>query len=84
MLNDAKQRNEALGEAYTQLHAEYLTLKASQLKEQHLEAHQQQAHQTAYGGSGGELGYDAGMSFTGTGSDRLNLDMFVFPDSYPT
>ncbi|KAK0635613.1 hypothetical protein B0T17DRAFT_481464 [Bombardia bombarda] len=34
MLNDAKQRNDDLGQAYATLHAEYMTLKASQFKDQ--------------------------------------------------
>jgi len=34
MLNEAKQRNDVLGQAYANLHAEYVALKAAQLKEQ--------------------------------------------------
>ncbi len=33
MLNDAKQRNETLSQAYAELHAEYVKLKASQLND---------------------------------------------------
>ncbi len=34
MLSEAKQRNDVLGQAYASLHAEYVALKASQLKDQ--------------------------------------------------
>ena len=33
MLNDAKSRNDVLSQAYTELHAEYVKLKTSQLSE---------------------------------------------------
>ena len=33
MLNDAKQRNDVLSQAYAALHSEYVSLKSSQLKE---------------------------------------------------
>ncbi len=33
MLSDAKQRNDVLSQAYATLHAEYVALKTSQLKE---------------------------------------------------
>jgi AP-1-like transcription factor len=38
MLNDAKSRNEVLTQAYASLHAEYVQLKASELKEQAYQA----------------------------------------------
>ena len=34
MLTDAKQRNDVLGQAYAALHAEYISLKTAQIKEQ--------------------------------------------------
>ena len=33
MLNEAKQRNDVLSQAYATLHSEYVSLKASQLKD---------------------------------------------------
>ncbi|KAK4113951.1 hypothetical protein N656DRAFT_608370 [Canariomyces notabilis] len=67
MLNDAKQRNDVLSQAYAELHAEYVALKASQLKDhgypQHVDVAYSDPHSI-------ELG-------TGLG---LDLDMFTYSD----
>ncbi|KAK5661378.1 hypothetical protein OQA88_11277 [Cercophora sp. LCS_1] len=67
MLSEAKQRNDVLGQAYAALHAEYISLKTSQLKEQ--------GYQT-------DLTYTQAMGGmpTSTTADDLNLDMFVYQD----
>ena len=64
MLNDAKQRNDVLGQAYATLHAEYIALKTSQLKDQSYQA---------------ELAYHPSMGLNG-GSEGLDLDMYVYSD----
>lgn len=65
MLSEAKQRNDVLGQAYAALHAEYISLKTSQLKEQ--------------GGYQTDLTYTQAMGMPNPGDD-LNLDMFVYSD----
>lgn len=76
MLNEAKQRNDVLGQAYATLHAEYVQLKTSQLKDQQLE-HQPRA---VYGSSGAaDLVFDPSMgAMTGAGNERLDMDLFVY------
>jgi hypothetical protein len=75
MLNDAKQRNNVLGQAYATLHAEYVQLKTAQRKEQQLEG-LPGAH---YGGS--DLIFDPTMgAMTGASSERLDLDLFAYSD----
>jgi AP-1-like transcription factor len=64
MLNEAKSRNDVLSQAYAALHAEYVALKAAQLKDQ-------QSYQT-------ELVFDPTMGMTN--NDRLDMDLFVYPD----
>ena len=66
LLDDAKQRNDVLSQAYAALHAEYVALKASQLNEQ---SYPQQYDVGPYGGGGG-----------GGGVDGLEMDVFVYPD----
>ncbi|KAK3360094.1 hypothetical protein B0T25DRAFT_565036 [Lasiosphaeria hispida] len=66
MLSDAKQRNDVLGQAYASLHAEYISLKASQLKDQSYAA---------------DLGYSPTMGMP-TANDGLDLDMFVYSDMH--
>jgi hypothetical protein len=76
MLNEAKQRNDVLGQAYATLHAEYVQLRTSQLKEQQLE----QSH-AAYGSSGAGLLFDPNMgAMTSTNADRLDMDLYVYTD----
>jgi AP-1-like transcription factor len=73
MLNEAKQRNDILGQAYAALHAEYVQLKASQFKDYQQQPPQmQQPDPLAYGTS-------ATMPLA-TGNDRLDMDLFVYGD----
>ncbi|KAK1836212.1 AP-1-like transcription factor YAP1 [Podospora conica] len=66
MLTDAKQRNDVLGQAYAELHSEYILLKTSQLKEQSSYPTEQQ------------LAYPSmGMP---TAGDGLDMDLFVYSD----
>lgn len=66
MLTDAKQRNDVLGQAYAELHSEYILLKTSQLKDQSGYPTEQQ------------LAYPAmGMP---TAGDGLDMDLFVYSD----
>ena len=64
MLNDAKQRNDVLGQAYAALHAEYVTLKNSQIKDYTAELYGQ-------------------ASMAMPGSDRLDMDLYMFADLTP-
>ncbi|KAK1754551.1 AP-1-like transcription factor YAP1 [Echria macrotheca] len=64
MLNEAKQRNDVLGQAYATLHAEYLALKAAQLKEQ--------GYQT-------DLAYGSAMGMSASG-DNVDYSEFVYSD----
>ncbi|KAK3325450.1 hypothetical protein B0H66DRAFT_124395 [Apodospora peruviana] len=69
MLNDAKQRNDVLGQAYAALHSEYISLKSSHYKDQ------------AYHSSDAHLSYNPSMSVSGSNSnDRLDMDLYVYPD----
>jgi AP-1-like factor len=75
MLNDAKQRNDVLSQAYATLHAEYVQLRTSKRKEHHLDG----LPQSAYGGA--ELVFDPTMgAVTGAGGDRLDMDLYVYSD----
>jgi hypothetical protein len=74
MLNDAKQRNDVLSQAYATLHAEYVALKASQASEPNPSYSQQRYDlQTTYSGGGANMGLPAG-------ADGLDMDMFVYHD----
>jgi AP-1-like factor len=76
MLNDARQRNDVLGQAYAALHAEYVQLRTSQLKEQQLEQ-----PRAAYGVGGADLVFDPTIGgMTGAGGDRLDMDLFLYSD----
>lgn len=68
MLDDAKQRNDVLSQAYTALHTEYVALKTSQLGDP---SYPHQIDLT-YGGPA-----NMGM---GPGVDGLEMDMFVYND----
>jgi hypothetical protein len=75
MLNDAKQRNDVLTQAYATLHAEYVQLKTTRRKEQQLDG----LSRPAYGGA--DLIFDPTMgAMTSTGNDRLDMEIFVYPD----
>jgi AP-1-like factor len=67
MLNEAKSRNEVLTQAYASLHAEYVQLKTSQIKEQAYQA---------------ELGFDPSTALATGTDERLHLDMdlYVYSD----
>lgn len=73
MLNDAKARNDVLSQAYADLQAEYLKLKASTVNEQQIP--------TSYPGGPppGHLGayVDPSMSAMHVGSD---LDAYLYPE----
>lgn len=80
MLNDAKARNDVLSQAYADLQAEYLKLKASSVSEQH--QHQHQQIPTSYPAAGppppGLGGYvDPTMSAMHVGSD---LGAYLYPE----
>ncbi|KAK0728593.1 hypothetical protein B0T26DRAFT_178174 [Lasiosphaeria miniovina] len=67
MLNEAKQRNDVLGNAYATLHAEYMSLKAAQIKDQSYQA--------------AEMGYrHPAMGGLPDGSEGLDLDLYVYSD----
>ncbi|KAK3309060.1 uncharacterized protein B0T15DRAFT_128129 [Chaetomium strumarium] len=76
MLNDAKQRNDVLSQAYAALHAEYAALKASQASEPSPSYSQRYDLQT-YSGGGPSMGLPAG-------ADSLDMDMFVYHDMSTT
>lgn len=65
MLNDAKSRNDVLSQAYTELHAEYVKLKTSQLTEAQYPT---------------EIQFDPTIGMTNGGGDRLDMDMYVYSD----
>ncbi|KXX81785.1 AP-1-like transcription factor YAP1 [Madurella mycetomatis] len=68
MLNDAKQRNDVLSQAYAALHAEYLVLKTSQLKDH---SYHQQV----------DLAYSSHPSMgPDTNAEGLDMDMYVYGD----
>lgn len=70
MLNDAKARNDVLSQAYADLQAEYLKLKASTVSEQQIP--------TSYPAAGHLGGYvDPSMSAMHVGSD---LDAYLYPE----
>ncbi|KAK4195090.1 hypothetical protein QBC40DRAFT_24960 [Triangularia verruculosa] len=74
MLHDAKQRNDVLNQAYTALHAEYISLRRSRLDDQQF--HHQQP----------DLTYSnphQGMGLETTGTEALDMDLFVYPDLNP-
>jgi len=74
MLNDAKQRNDVLSQAYATLHAEYVQLRTSQRKDEQLEP-----PRAAYGGA--DLVFDPTMGgMTSASGDRLDMDLFVYSD----
>lgn len=77
MLDDAKQRNDVLSQAYATLHAEYVQLRTSQRKDQQLEQQLEQPH-AAYGG--GDLVFDPSVGALTAGGDRLDMDLFVYSD----
>jgi AP-1-like transcription factor len=72
MLQDAKQRNDVLSQAFMNLQAEYMQLKADrttgfQQPPQHHPANLAFTH--------------PGMAMTaGPGTDLLDMDLFVYPD----
>ncbi|KAK4657854.1 hypothetical protein QC762_201550 [Podospora pseudocomata] len=74
MLNDAKQRNDVLNQAYAALHAEYVSLRRSRLEDQ--QYHHQQPDLT-YGNS------HHGMGLEATGTEGLDMELFVYPDLNP-
>lgn len=85
MLNDAKQRNDVLSQAYAALHAEYVSLKSTQLGDPTSSYHQPTTIDLTYGGGG-----PPNMTLPpGTGVDGLDgMDMFVYaagppPDLHP-
>lgn len=73
MLNDAKQRNDVLSQAYATLHEEYVQLRTSHHDDQHLEQ-----PRGAYGGA--NLVFDPSMGGMTTGDSKLDMDLFVYSD----
>ena len=65
MLNDAKQRNDVLSQAYAALHSEFVSLKASHLKDYQAELAYGHPHPPPMGLANNE---------------RLDMDMFVYTD----
>ncbi|KAK4122442.1 hypothetical protein N657DRAFT_575874 [Parathielavia appendiculata] len=76
MLNDAKQRNEVLTQAYATLHAEYVALKSSQVADPETATTSYPQHyDMTYAGHLANNGL-------GTGSiDGLDMDLFVYSDA---
>lgn len=66
MLDDAKQRNDVLSQAYATLHTEYVTLKTSQIND----AQYSQQYDVAYGAVSGN------MHLSPTGVDGYEMDPF--------
>jgi len=75
MLNDAKQRNDVLSQAYATLHAEYVALKSSHIGET---SYPQQFDSSMPYGSGapGSMGLNANSGVEGL----EGMDMFVYGD----
>lgn len=71
MLNDAQQRNDVLNQAYAVLHAEYVSFKTNQIKDQPY--HHQQPELT-YSSSQHSI---HGLS---TAPDALDMELYVYPD----
>jgi hypothetical protein len=71
MLNDAKQRNEVLTQAYATLHAEYVALKSSQIADP---SSYPQHYDMAYGTAPPAMGLTPGV-------DGLDMDLFVYSES---
>lgn len=70
MLNDAKQRNDVLSQAYATLHAEYVSLKTSQISDPSYP----QQFDVPYGS-----GAPSNMGLTAA-ADGLSMDMYVYGD----
>ncbi|KAJ4306182.1 hypothetical protein N0V88_000978 [Collariella sp. IMI 366227] len=70
MLNDAKQRNDVLSQAYAALHAEYISLKSSPISEPQSYP---QHYDLTYGGTVPSMGLPAGV-------DGFDMDSFVYTD----
>ncbi|KAK3684877.1 hypothetical protein B0T22DRAFT_201485 [Podospora appendiculata] len=64
MLNDAKQRNDVLGQAYASLHAEYITLKSAHFKEQSYQP---------------DFSHNYNLNIP-SGDDRLDMNLYVYSD----
>ncbi|POS80548.1 hypothetical protein DHEL01_v201049 [Diaporthe helianthi] len=74
MLNDAKARNDVLSQAYADLQAEYLKLKASTVSEQQIPTSYHAAGHPPTGHLGGYV--DPSMSAMHVGSD---MDAYLYP-----
>ncbi|KAK4156251.1 hypothetical protein C8A00DRAFT_41218 [Chaetomidium leptoderma] len=82
LLDDAKQRNDVLSQAYATLHAEYVALKTSEISDQ---SYPHQQYDMMPYGSGAPNGSSNGMGLnhhTGSvdGLDGSGMDMFVYSD----
>ncbi|KAK4236435.1 AP-1-like transcription factor YAP1 [Achaetomium macrosporum] len=73
MLNDAKQRNDVLSQAYAALHAEYVALKASHVNDPNPSYPQRYDLATYSGGA-------SNMSVPTGAADGLDMNMFVYND----
>ena len=71
LLNDAKNRNDVLSQAYASLHAEYVSLKTSQIHDQH--GYPAQYDVAAYGAGPAAMALNPAV-------DGLEMDMFVYSD----
>jgi hypothetical protein len=73
MLNDAKQRNEVLTQAYATLHAEYVALKSSHITDPAAGSYPQHYDMT----------YSTAppMALSHAGVDGLDMDLFVYSDA---
>lgn len=95
MLNDAKQRNEVLTQAYATLHAEYVSLKASQADDhQHHHGHSSSSSEASSSPYLPRLAglhaphYQQDLGAAGVfdptmgmaNNDRIDLDLFVYSD----
>ncbi|KAH6845080.1 hypothetical protein B0I37DRAFT_355591 [Chaetomium sp. MPI-CAGE-AT-0009] len=77
MLNDAKQRNDVLSQAYAALHAEYVSLKSSQMGET---SYPQHYSSMPYGGAGSSAPGGLGLNAAPNVDGLEPIDMFVYGD----
>ncbi|KAK3301293.1 uncharacterized protein B0H64DRAFT_34883 [Chaetomium fimeti] len=77
MLTDAKQRNDVLSQAYATLHAEYVSLKSSQIGDT---SYPQQFNSMPYGGPGSSAPGSLGLNATANVDGLEPIDMYVYGD----
>ena len=78
MLSDAKQRNDVLSQAYAALHAEYVSLKSSQIGDA---SYPPQFNSMPYGAAGSSAPGSMGLNAGASGVEGLEgIDMYVYGD----